>query len=152
MYTKIPDLAYEIHEDCINLEQDGGCGEVDRVTLHSIHVRLLASSMGLLQGDADAWRRVETLERRMLVLLDRIDRLDDMVSAAWAKGHEDLEVESTFSYATWELASEFCADFAKGATDCAGEAEGALAKPEATLSVPAGSPSQQRGLPLETQE
>ena len=110
MYTKIPDLAYEIHGDCVNLEQDCGVGEVDRVTMHPIHVRLIASEMGLLQGDSDAWRRVEMLERRMRVLADRIDRMDDMVRAAAAKGHEDLEVECAFSFASWELATEFCMD------------------------------------------
>lgn len=108
--SKIPELAYEIDGDAIRLEQDAGCGEVHRIDLHPIHVRLIAGELNLMQGDADAWHRVATLERRLRVLLDRIDRLDDLISLAAQKGHEDLEVESALAYATWELATEFCHD------------------------------------------
>jgi hypothetical protein len=110
----IPHLGIEDNEDgTVTLEQDWS-GNVDRVTLHALQVRFLAERAGLVRevsaSEADTLRAVAMLKRRMRVLLDRIDRLDDMVRAAAAKGHEDLEVETTFSYATWELATEFCAD------------------------------------------
>lgn len=108
--TKILDLSYEVHGETINLEQDAGTGEVHRIDLHPMHVSLLAAELGLMQGDADARRRVATLERRLRVLLDRIDRLDDLIYLASEKGREDLEVESALTYATWELATEFCHD------------------------------------------
>jgi hypothetical protein len=111
MMEKIYDLAFEIDGDSISLEQDAGCGEVDRVTLHAIHVRMLAEKTGLLPPappvNVDADRTIARLQRQLLVLHSRIDHLDDMIRAAAAKGHEDLELESCYAYATWELAREF---------------------------------------------
>lgn len=47
MMTQIYDLAYEVDEDgSVNVEQDAGCGEVSRITLHPIHVRLIAEQVG----------------------------------------------------------------------------------------------------------
>jgi len=47
---QIPDLSYYIHPDgpWIDLEQNAGCGEVDRITLHRIHLRLLLEEVGHL--------------------------------------------------------------------------------------------------------
>ncbi len=112
MMTKIYDLAYEIDGDTINLEQDGGCGEVDRIALHPIHLRLLLEETGLLapSSNIEADRTIARLCRQMRILLDRINTLDDWLNEAAARGHEDLEAETTYSFATWELASEFVYD------------------------------------------
>lgn len=108
MMTKIYDLAYEINGDTINLEQDLGCGEVSRVDLHPIHLRLLAEEAGLLpSSNIEANRTIARLCRQMRVLFHRIDQLDDWVSEAAQRGHEDLAMETTYSFATWELANEF---------------------------------------------
>jgi hypothetical protein len=109
------DMAWAVKGDSVDIEQGAGFGEVSTVTLHRCQVQLLASEMGLMQGDLNAWRRVEVLERRLRTLHDRISRLDDMISAAAGKGREDLETESMFSITTWELASAFCDELAPAA-------------------------------------
>lgn len=38
--TKIPDIAFEINGDLINIEQDAGCGETHLVQLHKLHLEL----------------------------------------------------------------------------------------------------------------
>lgn len=146
MNENIPALKIEANDDgTLTLEQDWG-GNVDRVTVHQVHLRFMAERLGLVReafaSEADTLRTVATLKRRLRVLLDRIDRLDDMVRAAEAKGHEDLEVESTFSYATWELATEFCADLDDLAPDPAasrGVTQGHAASPTAPGATGAGA-------------
>ena len=106
MMAKIFDLSYEIDGDAIELEQDAGCGEINRICLHPIHLRMLAEQTGLVapSSNIDGDRAIARLCRQMRILFDRIDRLDDMVRAAAERGHEDLDIETTFSFATWELA------------------------------------------------
>lgn len=112
MFTKVPDLSYEIEGDCINIEQDAGCGEVDRISLHPIHLRLLASEAGLLEGDAYAWKRVETLERRIRALCIRIASLDEQLWAVpvFPPGSSRADPINLYSEATRELAEEWAED------------------------------------------
>jgi len=109
MMTKIYDLAYEINGDTISLEQDMGCGDVSRIDLHPIHLRLLAEEAGLLapSSNIEADRTIRLLCRQMRILFHRIDQLDDWINQASLKGHEDLDIETTYSFATWEMANEF---------------------------------------------
>jgi hypothetical protein len=95
----------------VMIEQDGGCGEVDRICLHSLHVRHLASELGLLKGDADAWTRVRTLERRLLILRDRIEQLDNMLwSVPCMPPGSGPTSDCVYSDSTLIIADEFCAD------------------------------------------
>lgn len=112
MMNQIQDLNYEIHEDGINLEQSGGCGEVDRVFLHRIHIRLLAEESGLLAptSNLEADRTIARLCRQIRILHHRINTLDDWLNQAAQKGHEDLSEETAYSFASWELSSEFCTE------------------------------------------
>lgn len=112
MFTRIWDMSYEVEDDCINIEQDAGCGEVHRVSLHPIHLRLLASEAGLLEGDADAWKRVETLERRMRSLCIRIASLDEQLWAVpvFPPGSDRADPINLYSEATRELAEEWAED------------------------------------------
>lgn len=109
---KIPDLAWAIDGTVVRLEQDAGMGDVVVIDLHPMHVRLLASELGLLKGDPDAWRRVEILERRLRLLAERIAELDDRL---WAvpvcpPGSRNDDPDLYFSDATRVLAAEFVAD------------------------------------------
>lgn len=141
MMTKLYDLAYEVDADgSVNLEQDAGFGEVSAIVLHPIHVRLLAEQVGVLapSSDIEADRTIARLCRQMRILLDRIDQLDDWLNQAAQRGHEDLATETTYSFATWELANEFVTELPQpGASDkaatpgcgtpSAGAQQGALA-------------------------
>lgn len=87
-------------------------GNEAMVTLHRSQLQLLAERAGLLKkGEPGSpFPPATTLARRLRVLRDRIDRLDDWLRAVAENGREDLEDELTFSFATWEIACEFCAD------------------------------------------
>jgi hypothetical protein len=110
MMTKIYDLAYSIDGDTINLEQDMGCGEVSRIDLHPMHLRLLCVEAGLFRGDADAWREVEKLSRRVRLLAQRINHLGEYLCVHSDADHADLTYEQTYATATADLADEFVAD------------------------------------------
>jgi hypothetical protein len=117
MMTQIYDLAYEVDEQGdVQLEQDAGCGEVSRVTLHPIHVRLLAEEAGLMapSSSVEADRTIARLCRQMRVLHGRISQLDDWLGLAAARGHEDLDMETAYSLATWDIASEWVRDLPDG--------------------------------------
>jgi hypothetical protein len=93
----------------VMLTQDFG-GNEHMVTLHPCQVQLLAERMGLLVPDVESQRTIARLCRQMRILLDRIDQLDDDINRVVQGGHVDLETEMTFSFATWQLANEFCKD------------------------------------------
>ena len=46
-FIKIPDIAYSIDGDIVNIEQSTGCGEFTIVEIHKIHLKLMAEEMGL---------------------------------------------------------------------------------------------------------
>ena len=46
-FIKIPDIAYSIDGDIVNIEQSTGCGEFTIVEIHKIHLELMAEEMGL---------------------------------------------------------------------------------------------------------
>jgi hypothetical protein len=118
MMTAIYGLSFEVDGDAINLEQDTGCGEVDRVTLHPIHLRLLAEQAGILapSSNIEADRTIARLCRQLRTLFERIDYLDDCLNREAQRGHADLEAETIYSFATWELANEFIKDLPQPAT------------------------------------
>lgn len=81
----------------------------DVIVVHPLQVLHIAGKFGLLRAsDPSALRVIATLKRRMKTLLHRIDRLDEMLRLCGE--HENLEGEQDFSFATWEIATEFCAD------------------------------------------
>lgn len=111
MNDRIPPLTIESDEaGGFLLEQDYS-GNVDRIELHPTQVRYLAELAGLLpqRGD-DYMPPAAVLARRLRTLLDRINMLDEWLHLTAQNGREDLSMECTYSLATWELATEFCAD------------------------------------------
>jgi len=164
MMTKIYDLAFEIEGDEINLEQDVGCGEVHQVTLHRIHLRLLAEKSGLCpSADIEANRMIARLCRQVRLLAERIDRLDTMFLRVGEKGHEDVSEECAYSGASVELANEFCHDLPDVepvtlghqcqpvTRDPASRDDGQPSTEPTTLENNAVSASSQAALPLEVQ-
>ena len=114
MIERIGDLTIEFaHSDDdsqIMLEQDS-CGNIDRVALHSTHVRYLAEKLGLTNlADPNAQRTIASLTRRIRVLADRIDSLHDYLINRSDTKHADLTWEQTYSKATLDIADVFLAD------------------------------------------
>lgn len=68
--TPIPDLAYHIDSSgpWIDLEQSAGCGEVSRITLHRIHLRLLFEEAGHLLPPTPADELSRRLARQLCEL------------------------------------------------------------------------------------
>lgn len=74
--TPIPDLAYYVDPDnpWIDLEQSAGIGEVSRIVLHHIHLRLLFEEAGHLLPPPTADELAKRLARQLCdVLSDLAD-------------------------------------------------------------------------------
>ena len=116
MNDSIPDLKIELMDDgrgdgLTLLEQDSG-GNIDRVALHPIHLRYMAEKMGLVgTSDPQAAKTIATLQRRMVLLRDRIDTLHHYLVNHSDHKHADLSYEVTYATACIDIADEFCADF-----------------------------------------
>lgn len=67
--TKIPDIAFEIDGEFINLEQDIGCGEVHSVQLHRLHLQHIAGQLGFPIPDASASHVLQ----RFQAVIDKLD-------------------------------------------------------------------------------
>jgi hypothetical protein len=107
---KIEQMNDGMGEGLILLEQDS-CGQVDRVSIHPVHLRYMAEKFGLIEtADPQAAKTIAKLERRLRLLRDRIDHLGNWLTNVSDREHADLDYEITYIEATSDLADEFCAD------------------------------------------
>ena len=114
MPERIENLTIEVIDDAdgrlIMLEQDS-CGNIDRVALHSIHVRYLAEKFALTNlADPHARRTIASLTRRIRVLAERVESLHDHLMNFSDTKHADFTWEQTYSKATLDIADVFLAD------------------------------------------
>lgn len=113
----IPQLSIELMEDGIGdglvlLQQDDGNGTVDMVSLHPIHLRLMAEKMGLVKtSDPQTLKTIATLTRRLHTLRERCGHLAYWLNQLSDSEHADLSYEQVYAAATADMAQEFCADF-----------------------------------------
>lgn len=116
MNADIPNLTIATTTDgMIELEQQNGLDEPDRIEIHPLHLRYMAEQIGLAPtSDSTAARTIATLQRRLLLLRDRIKELDGRLWAVpvYPPGAANDDPDLWFSDATVILADEFCADFA----------------------------------------
>jgi hypothetical protein len=112
MNETIPDLMIATTTDgLIELEQQNGLDDPDRIQIHPLHVRLMAERLGLVPvSDVNAARTVATMVRRLQVLHARIDNLAEWLAVHSDHEHADLSYEMTYARATADIADEFCAD------------------------------------------
>lgn len=104
--TKIPDIAFDIDGEIINLEQDAGCGEVNRIQLHRIHLQHFAGKLGVKCLDVTAssiQRQLKTVHAHLVDLL-----YDESVREGLIEG-DCLDVLLKFD-AVETLAAEFLND------------------------------------------
>ena len=138
MNDNIPELKIEMTDDgqgdgLIFLEQDS-CGNIDCVAIHPIHLRYMAEKMGLVESsDPTAAKTIATLQRRMLVLRDRLENLHDYLVNHSDHRHADLSYEVTCATACLDIADEFCADFDSTASAPESETDTVRADGEKTL-------------------
>lgn len=105
---RLHDLAFNIDGDTIDLEQDTGCGNIDRISLHRFHLELLAREAGLVWTPSPT---EETLRRRLLVLRARLHKLDAWLNDADRIEAGECEMEGLYARTACELADEFTAGF-----------------------------------------
>lgn len=96
------------------------CSDFDgrhTVTLHPIHLRLIAEKLGLVRGmsasEADALRTVDKLTRRLNLLHERIAKMDSWLWEHRDFDEADINVEVWFSRATLDLSTEFQAEISE---------------------------------------
>ena len=114
MFTKLYDMAYQIEGDQIDLEQDAGCGEVSLVNLHRWHISHLAELLGIVKAmpDGESQKIITTLTRRLRLLRDRIEHLNDLLAPVpcYPPGPKRDSAEELYSGVLLDLANEFCAE------------------------------------------
>lgn len=95
------------------LKQTDGWSEEgpQAVILHSDQLRAVCNEFGILADDGEALKKIATLQRRMLVLCERIGDLEDYMVKFSDHKHADLTCEMTKLGALADLAIEWCADF-----------------------------------------
>jgi len=107
----IPELTIEPCDDgTLLLEQDTG-GNVDRVQVHPLHIRLIAEHFGLAPtGDPTAARTIATLERRLRLVREEVELLDSWLHAESSADRINLE-EMVKARDILTMLDEFIADF-----------------------------------------
>jgi hypothetical protein len=115
---KMWDLGVEVLADGqINLEQESGCGEMVRITLHPMQIRLLAERSGLLkQVPAATWPR--GFHRRIERLRDHADDLLSLLDVVlcYPPGSPDT-YEVTMARALLEKIDDMMADYFEEQTE-----------------------------------
>lgn len=115
MTEHFPDLVIESVDRggvaLLRIEQTDYSGNSYVIDLHPLQVHRLAEMVGIAApAHRGAMEEVQALRRRMLLLRDRIDELDDIARKSGIERHTDITELSTYSFATVQLANEFCAD------------------------------------------
>lgn len=103
LFTKIPDIAYFINGDIIDIEQSLDCGMTTVIKVHKIHLELMAQEMGIIQHDQTA-RMGEVLEEELKELFWEIEELWQSICAG---RHMDLEY-MTASKGVWRKMYSIC--------------------------------------------
>lgn len=108
----IPHLNIEVLPDGLIRLENESMGDSYVVDIHPVQLRHIAEKMGLVEsGDPTAQKAIATLQRRMVLLRDRIDNLHSYLVNHSDHRHADLTYEVTYITATIDIADEFCADF-----------------------------------------
>ena len=96
----------------IMLTQVDGSGynEASTVLLNPWQLRAVCEQYGIIASDPQLAKTIATLQRRLLVLRDRIDNLAEYLCKHSDHKHADLSFEMTFANATADIAAEFVAE------------------------------------------
>ena len=124
---RIPELTIEpVDAECssILLEQDSG-GNIDRIEIHQLNVRLMAERFGLVPAsDPLAASTIATPERRLHALSGRVTHLANYLANHSDSKHADLSYEQAYASATADIAEAYCSELTASHTAGAGDASG----------------------------
>ena len=108
MINHIPDIAFEINGELIELHQDGGSEGVFNISLHRIHFDHIASKLGVPSLTITAEtirRRLEIVEARINALANATHYRDEIIKTCGSGIEFMTELD-----AVCELACEFLTD------------------------------------------
>ena len=95
----------------IMLTQQEGIEDSDTIVVHPWQLLAACEHLGLIASDPQAEKTIATLQRRMVLLRDRIGNLHNYLANHSDHKHADLSYEVTYATACIDLAEEFCAEF-----------------------------------------
>lgn len=100
------------HGEGVMITQSDGWGdEAPTVIIHPWQLRSICEHFHILESDEGAARNIAALQRRMVVLRDRLLDLHDYMCRFGDHKHANLTQEITSLTALVDLAAEWCADF-----------------------------------------
>lgn len=123
----------------IMLTQQEGIEDPDTIVVHPWQLRAACEHLGLIASDQQAEKTIATLQRRMVLLSDRIGNLHNYLVNHSDHKHADLSYEVTYTTACMDLADEFCAEFS-GAEQDREAAEEPQKQESSALNAPGGNP------------
>ena len=129
------------HGPAILLTQQDGIEEPQSVLVHPWQLRAVCEQFGIIASDRQAAKTIDTLQRRMAGLRDRIDDLADWMAKHSDHAHADLSYETSQLRALQDLAGEWCADFEEGLPEGFGEGLQHQAAPPEREAAPAAQAS-----------
>lgn len=92
-------------------QQEDSYNDPDTVMLHPWQLRAICEHFGIIASNEQAAKTIATLQRRMVCLRERIDKLDDWLTHHSDHQHADLSHELVTVGALSDLAREWCAEF-----------------------------------------
>lgn len=95
----------------ILLTQQEGTDAPDTIVVHPFQLREICEQFALITSDPRPQQTIAALQRRMVALRDRIERLSDWMAQYSDHRHADLSRETTQLNAMADLAREWCHDF-----------------------------------------
>lgn len=99
------------------------------VLVHPWQLRAVCEQFGIIASDSQAAKTIATLTRRLLLLNERIQHLDDWLRTLSDTDHADLTYEIGFSGGTSDMAAEFCAELMDAEPQETAHAPAPTAKP-----------------------
>ena len=109
-YQVTAELMTDDKGPLISLEQQDGINDPTTIYLHPWQLRAILERFGAVAADKESAKTISTLERRLLVLRDRLDDLHSYMVDHSDHKHADLSYEMTLLSASLDIADEFCHD------------------------------------------
>lgn len=133
-------VVQRLDDDILLLTQKASpMGPVD-IRIGVGQLRDICEQLGIVR-DPQSIRTIARLQRRMLVLYERIEALAYWMARHSDHKHADLSYETTQLRALLDLATEWCEDFAEAEPSAAPATAPASAQAPAPASAPASAPA-----------
>jgi len=110
----------------VMLTQQDGIDDPVTIMVHPWQLRAACQHLGILHTDPEAERAAARLARRLKVLAERINQLNDHIQAHRGTEHVGLRFEQAYAQATADLAAEFMHDMANEASRPTAPVQGEL--------------------------